>query len=195
MLRYNTQQPRLTLPEYGRNIQQMIDHCLTIENREERNRCARTIILAMTSLFPEMRETEESRHKLWDHLAIMSDFQLDIDWPWEPASPDARDSAPNKIPYPATLIKRRNYGHALEMMINRAADMPEGEERDALVSLLANQMKKCLLMERKDGIEDERVYKDLADYSGGRLRYNADTLPLHEFQISAPANGKKKKKK
>ena len=74
MLRYNTQLERLVLPEYGRNVQQMVDHCLAITDREERNRCARTIIAAMSTLFPEMRETEASRHKLWDRLAVMSGF-------------------------------------------------------------------------------------------------------------------------
>lgn len=196
MLRYNTQMPRLVLPEYGRNIQAMVDHCLTIEDRRERTRCAYTIIGAMGNLYPALRDSEAGRQKLWDHLAIMSDFSLDIDWPEDITPSPREDKAPDKIPYPQTLIRRRHYGHALEMMIKRAAEMESGEERDALVNLLANHMKKLLMIVNKDAVDDEKVYKDLAEYSHGEIRVDPQTHPLHNFQIVAPpAQGKKKKKK
>lgn len=196
MLRYNTQLRRLVLPEYGRNIQQMVDHCLTIEDRAERTRCAYSIVNAMGALYPALRDNEQSRHKLWDHLNIMSDFSLDIDWPCEVIGRESLNMRPDKVVYPQSLIHRRHYGRNIEMMIQRAAAMEPGEERDALAMMLANQMKKLLLMVNKDGVDDERIFRDLAEYSHGELRYDVAEHPLHQFQIVAPpAQGKKKKKK
>ena len=82
-MQYNTQQKRMPLPEYGRSIQNMVDHALTIENRSERQRCANTIINIMGNMFPHLRDIPDFKHKLWDHLAIMADFKLDIDYPYE----------------------------------------------------------------------------------------------------------------
>lgn len=195
MLRYNTQLERLVLPEYGRNIQQMVDHCVTIADREERNRCARTIVTAMGNLFPELRDSEASRHKLWDHLAVMSNFKLDIDWPCEVITADRLDRVPDKIPYPSTSIRLRQYGRDIEQMIVKATVMDPGEERDALVILIAGQMKKQLASTNPDIATDARVFADLADYSHGALRLDPAEVHLPEFQIVAPVTGKKKRKK
>lgn len=195
MLRYNTQQKRLILPEYGRNIQQMVDHCVTIPDRDERTRCAHTIVAAMGNLFPELRDNDSSRHKLWDHLAVMSGFKLDIDWPCEVISSQELETEPMKVPYPATHIRLRHYGHSLEQMLVRAAAMEPGEERDELVYLLANQMKKQMIALTGDA-DDAKIYSDIAEYTHGEIRVNPDERPLHEFKIVAPAaTGKKKKKK
>ncbi len=143
MLKYNTQQRRLILPEYGRNIQQMVEHCLTIEDRDERNACARSIIDCMLNLFPDIRQKEGYEQQLWDHLAIMSNFRLDIDYPFEVIQPDSLESRPQPVFYPRNGIGSRHYGHNLEAMIETASHMEPGEERDALISLLANHMKRC----------------------------------------------------
>ena len=195
MLTYNTRLKRLILPEYGRNIQKMVDHCLTIEDREERTRCAYSIIATMGNLFPALRN-EENSHKLWDHLAIMSDFKLDVDYPCEIVRPDELDSHPDKVPYTGHQIRYRHYGKDLEFMIAKAAEMEEGEERDELILLLANHMKKLMLSINKDGVDDAKIFKDLAEYSHGAIRLNPETTRLHDFQIvAAPASCKKKKKK
>lgn len=194
MLTYNTQLKKLILPEYGRNIQQMVDHCLTIEDRDERTRCAYTIIATMGNLFPDLREDDS--HKLWDHLAIMSDFQLDIDYPCKVVKPDDLISRPDKVPYTGNHIRYRHYGKDLEMMIARAAEMEDGEERNELIMLLANHMKKLMLAVNKDGVDDAKIFKDLAEYSHGAIRLDPTTTHLHEFQVAqTPATGKKKKKK
>ena len=195
MLRYNTQLERLVLPEYGRNVQQMVDHCLAITDREERNRCARTIIAAMSTLFPEMRETEASRHKLWDHLAVMSGFKLDIDWPCEVISSDRLAQKPEKVPYPASSMRLRQYGRGIVQMIARAAAMEPGAERDELVIMLASQMKKQLAATSHDGATDARVFRDMADYSHGEIRLDPEQVHLHDFQIVAPVTNKRKRKK
>lgn len=194
MLRYNTQFEPLVLPEYGRNIQQMVQHCLSIENRDERNHCARSIIRAMGNLFPELRNGD-GQMKLWDHLALMSGFALDIDWPEGVMTESPGNTPPAKVPYPGTAIRRRQYGRAIEKMIQRAMAMEPGDERDELVILIANQMKKDLSATDRDLATDARVLSDLADYSHGEIRLNPEEVTLHEFQIMVPATGKKKRKK
>jgi hypothetical protein len=195
MLTYNTQQKDLALPEYGRNIQRMVDHCLTIEDRDERTRCAHTIVQTMAILFPNSKNDEDANRKFWDHLAIMSDFKLDIDWPFEVIQPDSIEKTPTPVLYQGGDIVRRQYGKIIESMIGVAAEMEDGEERDALLSLIANQMKKNLLAIDNDDAPDERIYKDLFDLSGGRIRVDNTNLTLHEFNVIAPPSGKKKKKK
>lgn len=196
MLTYNTQQKKLTLPEYGRNIQQMIDHCLGLEDREQRNSCAASIVSAMGALFPEMRLSEQGRRKLWDHLAIMSGFALDIDYPFEPLKPDDIKPSPNPVPYPGQEIRYRHYGKDIERAVDCAAAMDEGEERDALTYLVASHMKKLLLAISPDGVPDEKVFRDLAQMSRGKLLLYTDTTRLPEFSIIAPpAQGKKKKRR
>lgn len=197
MLRYNSQMKKLAMPEYGRNIQQMVDYCVTIEDREERNRCAYTIIASMGNLFPQLRDEPEYKHKLWDHLAIMSDFKLDIDYPYPVVTEAALETQPEPISYKLEHIKFRHYGKIMERMIARAAEYPEGEERDALVMLLANHMKKVIFQISKDAVEDAKIFKDLEYYSKGKIRLDPATHILHEFK-EAPKQqqqqGKKKKK-
>lgn len=196
MLTYNTQQKRLILPEYGRNIQQMVDYCLTIKDRDERTICAKAIIRSMGNLFPELRNNEDNNKKLWDHLSIMSDFKLDVDFPCEIVRPESLNSRPLRVGSHNSPIRYMHYGKNLEMMIARAAEMDEGEERDALVLLLANHMKKMMLAVNPDGVDDAKIFKDLAMYSHGAIRLNTETCRLHEFKAApTPNTGKKKKKK
>lgn len=195
MLTYNTQKPLLNLPEYGRNIQQMVDHCLTIENRDERTRCAYSVIRAMGNLFPELRDDPSSTHKLWDHLAIMSGFKLDIDYPCEIITSENLGTYPRAIPYPGNYIQFRHYGKTIENMIARAVEMPEGEERDALVMLIAEQMKKLQVAVNKDNVDDERIFRDLYDYSRGAIYLDTEHHKLHDYKIAPAPSGKKKKKK
>ncbi len=196
MLRYNTQLKKLILPEYGRNIQQMVDHCLTIEDREERTRCAYSIINTMGNLFPNLRDIDDFRHKLWDHLAIMADFKLDIDYPYEVIKPENLNTLPEKVEYTNSPIRYRHYGKSIELMIAKASIMEPGEERDALISLIAHHMKKLMLAVNKDGVDDAKILKDLYEYSSGAIKLDPETYHLHEFkEAPTPATGKKKKKK
>lgn len=196
MLTYNTQQEKILLPEYGRNIQRMVEHCLTIEDRDERTRCAASIVSAMGNLFPQLRDNPEYKHKLWDHLAIMSDFRLDIDFPYDVVLPDSLDSKPEPILYPQQPIRWRHYGACVEHMINRAVDMPESPEREALILMLAEHMKKVMLAVNPEGVDDERIFKDLAVYSHGAIRLSPETTRLHEFKSEVPvATAKKRRRK
>ena len=195
-LNYNTELAKMILPEYGRNIHNMVAHCMTIEDREERNRCAYTIVRVMANMFPEIRHEADYRRKLWDHLAIMSDFQLDVDYPFEVVEKDRFAAKPEPVGYQREVIRYRHYGKIVERMIARAAEYPEGEERDALVMLIANHMKKLVCQISSDEVDDAKIFKDLRDYSLGSIRLDPATHRLHDYHIIAPPpTGKKKKKK
>ncbi|MCH5244921.1 MAG: DUF4290 domain-containing protein [Muribaculaceae bacterium] len=195
MLTYNTRLKRLTLPEYGRNIQKMVDYCMTIENRDERTAYAHHIVKSMGILFPAMREGDNDK-KFWDHIVIMSNFELDVDFPCEVATEDSLSTSPDKIAYPFNFVRYRHYGHIIERMISSASKMEEGPEREALVLYIANQMKKLMLAVNKDGVDDARIFRDIAEYSHGAIVLDPDVVHLHQFKSApAPVTGKKKKKK
>ncbi len=195
MLTYNNHMKKLVLPEYGRNIQNMVDRCLEIEDREQRNAAAATTVAAMMRLFPPTGPTEEYRRKLWDHLIIMSGYKLDVDTPYDMPLPPAEGEKPEALYYNTDPARRRHYGRLLELSVAAAADMPEDPERHELLVLVGNQMKKLLLAINPEGVENSRVYRDLYEMSDGRIRVDAETLPLHEFNIIAPPSNKKKKKR
>ena len=179
-MKYNTQQKRLALPEYGRNIQNMVDHCITISDREERKRCADTIINIMGNMFPHLRDVNDFKHILWDHLAIMSDFCLDIDYPYEVIKKEDLHICPQKMPYNTGRITYKHYGKHLESMIKRAMQYEDGEEKDYLISLLANHMKKSFLTWNKEVVDDRKIFKDLNDLSDGTISLSEDSHKLTE---------------
>lgn len=195
MLTYNNHLKKLTLPEYGRNIQNMVDRCLEIEDRDRRNAAAATTVAAMMRLFPPTGPLEEYRRKLWDHLIIMSGYKLDIDTPYDMPEPPTEGEHPDALFYNTDPARRRHYGRLVELTVAAVADMPDGPERDELLRLVANQMKKLLLVINPEGVENERVYRDLYEMSEGLIRVDAQSLPLHEFHIIAPPTAKKKKKR
>lgn len=200
MFQYNSQLKKLALPEYGRNIQQMVDYCCTIEDREERTKCAYSIIATMGNLFPQLRDEPDYAHKLWDHLAIMSDFKLDIDFPFEVVKAETLDTKPDPMSYKLERIKMRHYGKLIERMIERAVEYPDGEEKDALIMLIANHMKKQIFQINKEDVDDEKIFNDLAYYSKGKIALSTATHSLHQFKeaptaTSSKQQGKKKKKK
>lgn len=179
-MKYNTAERTLVLPEYGRNIQNMVDYCVTIEDRQERKRCADTIINIMGNMFPHLRDVNDFKHILWDHLAIMADFNLDIDYPYEIVKKEDLHSRPGKIPYKNSRIRYRHYGKTLENMIAKATELDEGEEKEQLVKLLANQMKKSFLTWNKDSVDDEKILKDLQELSQGQISLSAADYKLAE---------------
>ncbi|MGL4293987.1 MAG: DUF4290 domain-containing protein [Bacteroidales bacterium] len=178
-MEYNTQLKRMVLPEYGRNVQSMVDHALTIENRAERTRCAHSIINIMGNLFPHLRDVEDFKHKLWDHLAIMSDFKLDIDYPYEIIRKENLYTRPEKISYSLPRIRYRHYGKFLEQMLEKARCMQDSPERRHLISLLAHQMKRSFLNVSKDGdVEDEKIFKDISEYTHDDIHLDSQMLRL-----------------
>ena len=147
-MKYNTEEKKLVMPEYGRNIQNMVDYCITIQDREERKRCANTIINIMGNMFPHLRDVNDFKHILWDHLAIMADFKLDIDYPYEIVKKEDLYSRPPRIPYNNSRIRYRHYGKTLEKMIQKATEFEPGMEKDLLIKLSEGRI-----------ILDEEVHK------------------------------------
>ena len=206
---YNTKEERLPLPEYGRTVQNMVDHALTIQNRNERQHCAETIIDIMERMFPKMRELPDYKRKLWDHLAIMSNFKLDIDYPYEVFPEDKLTSNPEKVPYNNSKIRFRHYGRTLEQLIAKACEMPESNEKNNLLALICNHMFKCYPNVNADTIY--MIDANLNELSHGKLYITDDLLRLmdvrNEFyqpqsmeemgkaQQQAQSNQPKKKKK
>jgi len=191
---YNSQRKKLPLPEYGRNIQNMVDYLMTIEDRDKRNRSAQTVIDVMGNLYPYLRDVAEFKHKLWDHLAIMSDFKLDIDYPYDPPTPDILTERPNRVPYSDNKIKYRHYGYTMQLLIKKASEM-EGEEKEIMLELLANHMKKSYLQWNKDAVEDDKILQDLVEMSKGKL-VARENLQLTDTKsiLGKPKKNKKKKK-
>jgi len=185
-LDYNTQLKRMDLPEYGRNIQRMVDYALTIEDKEERKRCVQTIISIMGNLFPHLRDVPDFKHKLWDHLAIMSDFKLDIDYPYEIVRKENLYSKPDQVPYNAKRIKIKHYGRTIEDLIEKAVAMEDGPERTRLVQLMANHMKKSILAWNRESVDDQKIFDDLRTLSDGKIDVNEETVHLLEIRDIMP---------
>lgn len=166
---YNTQKKKLLLPEYGRNIQKMVDYLLTINDREERTRAARTVIDVMGNLYPHLRDVPDFRHKLWDHLAIMSEFKLDIETPYPLPSIEKLQEKPETLPYSTNRIKYRHYGKLVEKLIEEIRQQVDPEQKRALIVLTANHMKKSFLTWNKDSVEDDQIYNDINTLYGSTL--------------------------
>lgn len=197
---YNTKMKRLALPEYGRNIQSMVDYCLTIEDREERTNCAYAIVATMGNLFPQLGDLSEYKHLLWDHLAIMSDFKLDIDYPYEVVKKESLNNCPDRVPYSSPKnLRFRHYGKLIQGMIDKAAELTDPEEKKELSVYIANYMKKCYILYNKDGVADEKIFDDLRNLSKGDIRLTPDEVTLEDCKdliaSQTPASSKKKKKK
>ena len=197
MIPYNTDLKQITLPEFGRNVQGMVDYCVSIPDREERTKCAFAIADIMANLFPELVGENRDYSQIWDQINIISRFQLDIDFPCEVITADRLNPKPEKIPYTASAMRYRHYGKNIEKMIGKVADMEESEEKDVLISLIAHHMKKLMLIHNKEGVDDAKILKDLKEYSNGKIDLDPQTYLLHEFKEAKPVNqpkGKKKKK-
>ena len=190
---YNTRQRPLLLAEYGRNVQNMVDYCLSIPDRDERALCAYAIIGVMRKLTPQQANTPEKEQKLWDHLNIMSNFALDIDFPGPVLTAEEMEPRPERIPYSNNRIHWRHYGKNIEQMVQRVADLPDDADRDMLISMIAHHMKKLQFIHNKEGVDDAKILRDLALYSGGRINLDPATYLLHEFKEAAMPGNKQRR--
>lgn len=172
---YNTQRPKLLLPEYGRIVQEMVDYAKTLPEKTQRQACAEAIVGVMASFASGRRQQPDFWHKLWDHLALMANYELDIDYPYEIVR-RTDQARPTRLPYPQTRIRYRHYGHLIEELTRKLKEMPEGEERSQLAWLVAGQMRRSLNDWNKDALSDRKVAADLAAYTDGVVRITADEL-------------------
>ena len=197
-LDYNTQREKLALPEYGREIQQMVDYCVKLEDRKERQHCAETIITIMDRMFPENRSVENHERKLWDHLAIMSGFQLDIDYPFDIQDAVKIAKRPEPMDYPMQRIPVRHYGAMLFEIFDRLKHMGPGKERDELVKLTANQLPRHLIQWSHGSSDEQKVASDLARFTDGKIQLDLDHFEFEKIKEgpvrnNAGNNNKKKK--
>lgn len=166
---YNTSRKKLVLPEYGRNIHNMVEYVKTIEDKAERTRLAHAVVAVMGNLNPHLRDINDFKHKLWDHIALIADFDIDIDYPYDPPRPETFTEKPKVVEYGTHEMHYRHYGKSIEMMIDAALELPESAERDALVNTIANHMKKSYLTWNRESVDDEVILKDIIKISKGRI--------------------------
>ena len=190
----------MNIPEYGRNVQRMVNYCLSIEDREQRNKVAKSIIDVMGNLNPHLRDIPDFKHKLWDHLFIMSKFELDVDSPYPIPTQETFEERPDRVPYPEKQSKYRYYGHIVRKMVDYASELEEGDLKEGLKVAIANQMKKSYLMWNKDTVEDMVIFQELAEMSNGELKVAGIELSQHQqyknqSQQNKPTNRKNRKGK
>ncbi|MFO7828818.1 MAG: DUF4290 domain-containing protein [Bacteroidales bacterium] len=191
-MEYNTSRKKLVLPEYGRNIQKMIELTIAEPDKEKRNKMAHSIITIMGNMNPHLRDIADFKHKLWDHLAIISDFQLEIDSPYEAPKIEVLNAKPEKVPYNNKNAKFKHYGKTIEKMIQYAIDMEEGELKNILIQLIANHMKKSYLTWNKEAVTDEHIFEDLKTMSGGKIDLTNKDTKLTETKDILAKNKRRK---
>ena len=195
MIEYNTALPKLEMREYGRHIQNLVKHCVSLPDREERNQCAYAIANIMMQLFPELKNEIDNNRKVWDHINLMADFQLDIDFPCEVLTAEELKPVPEKIEYSKKSDKYRVYGNNLVGMIREISNMEGGVEKDRLIFLVANQMKKQLVTVNAESATDQKVFNDIREITSGGIDIDPESYKLNEYiGVNNPQEGKKKKK-
>ncbi len=183
-LLYNTERVKLYIPEYGRNVQKMVDYLKTIEDRQKRNEQARAIIKVMEILNPAVHLEEDFEHKLWDHLYIISGFDLDIDAPYPMPAPDCLNQKPEMIPINNKPIKAVHYGRNIENIIDLIAEKEDGEAKTSMIRQLAIYMRQQYLIWNKETVADETIFQDIERLSDYRIRI-PEGLQLHKVDSGA----------
>lgn len=191
-MEYNTTREKLTLPEYGRNIQKMVEHITEEEDRELRNKLAKAIISVMSQFSPTSRESLEAKQKLWDHLFVISGFKLDVESPYPIPEAEKIFAKPRIIPYSQSNVKYRQYGKNIEAIIKKVIEYEEGPEKEKLVNLIANQLKKAYLNWNRDSVNDELISTHFDELSKGQLKLQED-FRYHNTNdlLGRPRNKKK----
>ncbi len=192
---YNTKKEKLKMPEYGRAVQDMIQHAISLPTKEERLKCAYTIADVMYDILEEDDSQPNHEQRIWDHMAYISNYQLDIDYPFPITRLDDEGIKPQHIPYPTHKIAHPQYGHLIEEGLKKLEKMPEGEERDELAELLGNQMKLSLYNWNKDAMSNEKVIADIYEYTHGKVKLDPETFRWNAVQALPRTDGMKKKKR
>src|SRR5690606_33207987 len=207
---YNSTRPKLILAEYGRNVQNMVNHIVQLPTKEERNRYAQVVIEMMGFLNPHLRDVADFKHKLWDHLHIISDFKIDVDSPYPIPDKNAIHPQPEQLQYPQHRIRYKHYGHTVERMIATARQIEDADRRATMTEGIANFMKMAYVTWNKDSVTDDYILQDLAELSDGELKVrDGFVLTKLDFKTPPPGNrvkggsgqhnnaggGKKKKKR
>ena len=168
-MEYNTTRPQLHMPEYGRIIQQLVERCKELPTKEERNEMAVAIVDFMGQRNPQLRDEENYKHKLWDHLFILSNYDLDVDSPYPFPTVEELNEKPKKMESPKLQGDFKFYGKSILQLIDKAIELEAGDEKDALIQVIANNMKKSYNVYNKEHVQDEVIFRHLKDLSENRL--------------------------
>jgi len=191
-MEYNTSRNKLVLPEYGRNIQKMVKLTKAEPDMEKKKKMIQAIIAIMGNMNPHLRDIPDFKHKLWDHLAIISEFDLDLDSPYELPKIETLNAKPEIVPYNTKNSKFKHYGQTIEKMVKVAVDMEDGELKNILIQLIANHMKKSYLTWNKEAVADEHIFKDLKTLSEGKIDLNTEGTILRETKDILAKNKRRK---
>ena len=198
-MQYNTQKDKLIMPEYGRGVQDMIELAITLPDRQQRQVCANAIVAVMERIQPEQAGQSDYQHKLWNHLARIARYRLDIDYPVEIVTEEEALAHPAPLHYPMKKISRKHYGSLVESALKYAQTLPEGLERTTLVQMTANQMKQNLFVWNRDSMDEELVAQDIERYTDGEINLDLDNFRFAPVGIPTvqqlTGNVKRKKKK
>lgn len=184
---YNSTRNKLILSEYGRNVQNMVKYITALPTKEERNRYAQVVIDLMGFLNPHLRDVADFKHKLWDHLHIISNFEIDVDSPYPKPSPEAIHFKPDPLKYPHQRIRYKHYGKTIELMMEKAKSIEEPERKRHMVQSIANFMKMAYVQWNKDSVADEIILSDLYAMSGGQLKLE-ENINLNKVEFRTPPN-------
>lgn len=186
---YNSTRNKLILAEYGRNVQNMVAYICTLPTKEERNRHAQVVIDLMGFLNPHLRDVADFKHKLWDHLHIISDFKIDVDCPYPVPTSDVLNVKPDALPYPQQRIRYKHYGKTVEVLIKQARALDDPQRKQLMVQSIANFMKMAYVTWNKDSVTDETIISDLKELSNGELILE-DNVNLNKVEVArlAPTN-------
>ena len=189
-MEYNTKRKSLIIPEYGRHVQNMINHAITIKNKKEQQECVENIIHFMGQMNPHLRDVKEFTHKLWDHLHIMSDFKLEIDSPYPKPELEKLESKPEKMQYPSNKIKFSYYGNKIQSMINTALTL-KGDKKEIITGMIANQMKKSYILFNESSVDNNVIKLHLKQLSNGGLQIPDDFEFIRSASVRQQRNNKK----
>ncbi|WP_428329253.1 DUF4290 domain-containing protein [Mucilaginibacter sp.] len=181
---YNSTRNKLILSEYGRNVQNMVKYIVALPTKEERNRYAQVVIDLMGFLNPHLRDVADFKHKLWDHLHIISDFKIDVDSPYPKPTVEAIHMKPEPLRYPNQRIKYKHYGKTIELMIEKAKSIEDPDRKRHMVQAVANFMKMAYVQWNKDSVTDESILSDLYNLSGGQLKLE-ENINLNRVEYRA----------
>lgn len=198
--KYNTERENLIISEYGRNIQVMIKQLLNIEDRKERTKAAHLVVNIMAQMNPQVKESNDYLHKLWDHLYIISEYKLDVDGPFDPPQQGIIVAKPEHVGYQKRNIKQGHYGYYIGELLKKVEEVEEGPKRNAMLISIANQMKRDYLNWNRETVNDLLILDDLYKLSGEKFAMPMDTklLTTNEILNKVPSaqpqqNAKKKK--
>ena len=193
-LDYNTQREKLVLPEYGREIQKMVDYAVSLPKKEDRQRCANSIVEVMKLMVPQSTDKKTHEQKMWDHLALMSHFKLDIDWPYDIDEAQHMSTKPEPMAYPMKDIPVRHYGSLVFELFEKLKQMEPGKEMDRLIRDTANQMKRDLVQWSHGSADDEKVANDLATFTDGKVQLDLENFKFGKYNAKEVEPFRKKKK-